>query len=114
MNEAVSHLLDGVTMQYSYAEMGTVRTVYDNGFIGFEWLAGPLQGERGDGFAYRAREVGENRFFVSWHEPELHGFVTLYIDFEAGQVHSSLIAAYASDDEQIHFATASIERVERR
>ena len=113
MKEAESHLLDGVTMQYTYSEMGTVRTVYENGFISFEWLAGPLSGETGGGFVYRALELGENRYFVNWHEPELPGFVTLYIDFESGQVHSSLIAAYASNEEQIHFDTASIESVER-
>ena len=90
-------------MQYTYSEMGTVRVSYDRGCIGFEWVAGPLQGETGDGFTYRARKVGENRNFVNWHEPELPGFVTLYIDFEAGHVSSSVLAAYASDDEQIHF-----------
>ena len=112
MNEAASHLLDGITMQYTYAEMGTVRTVYDNGFISFEWLSGPLQGETGVGFVYRAREVGENRCFVNWHEPELPGFVTLYVDFEMGQVYSSLIASYASTKEQVYFDIALIENVE--
>ena len=113
MNEAVSHLLDGVTMQYTYTEMGTVRTVYEKGFISFEWLAGPLKGGCGGGFVYRARQLDDNRFFVNWHEPALPGFVTLYIDFEAGQVHSSLIAAYATDDEEIHFDYAAIDHVER-
>ena len=111
MSNPVSHLLDGTTMQYTYSEMGTVRVSYENGCIGFEWIAGPLQGETGDGFTYRAREIGENRYFVNWHEPELPGFVTLYIDFEVGQVHSSVLAAYGSDDEQIHFDTASIDKV---
>ena len=113
MKERESHLLDGVSMRYTYAEMGTVRTAYNDGLISFEWLAGPLAGESGGGFVYRARELGDNRYFVNWHEPELPGFVTLYIDFESGEVHSSLIAAYASDEEQIHFDTASIESVER-
>ncbi len=103
MSKPVSHLLDGTIMQYTYSEMGTVRVSYENGCIGFEWIAGPLQGGTGDGFTYRAREIGENRYFVNWHEPELPGFVNLYIDFEAGHVHSSVLAAYASDNEQIHF-----------
>ncbi len=113
MKEVFSHLLDGTTMQYTYNEMGTVRTRYGDGCIEFEWIAGPMQGQTGGGFAYRAREVGSNRFLVSWHEPELPGFVTLYIDFDAGEVHSSLIAAYGSEDEQIHFDTASIDHAER-
>lgn len=113
MNGEVSHLLDGTSMQYTYSEMGTVRTSYTDGRISFEWLKGPLQGQTGDGFIYRSREVGENQFLVNWHEPDLPGFVTLFIDFKAGQVHSSLIAAYGSDEEQIHFDSASIDAVER-
>ena len=100
-------------MQYTYQEMGTVRTNYTDGRIGFEWIAGPLSGESGGGFAYRARQVGNQQFFVSWHEPEMPGFVTLLVDFEFGHVHSSLIAAYGSDEEQIHFDTAVIDSVQR-
>ncbi len=114
MNKLHSHLLDGVSMRYSYSEMGTVQVTYRDGLIGFEWLAGPLQGATGEGFAYRAREIGDNRYFVSWHEPELPGFVTLCIDFDAGRVHSSVLAAYATEDEDIHFDTATIEQVEGR
>ena len=106
-------MLDGTTMQYTYDEMGTVRTVYENGLISFEWLSGPLEGGVGEGFVYRAREIGQRRYLVNWHEPELPGFVTLYIDFDALEVHSSLIAAYGTDDEQIHFDTVKIDSVER-
>lgn len=113
MNERLSHLLDGTTMQYTYDEMGTVRTVYDDGLISFRWLAGPLAGEAGGGFVYRAREIGEHRFLVNWHEPELPGFVTLAIDFDSSEVHSSLIAFYGTDNEQIHFDTARIDSVQR-
>ena len=110
----MANLLDGTLLEYTYSEMGTVRASYDNGYISFEWLAGPMSGQTGEGFPYRARKVGADQFFVNWHEPELPGFVTLYVDFEAGRVHSSLIAGYGSEDEQIHFDTASIDRVERR
>jgi hypothetical protein len=37
--------------------------------------------------------------------------VTLYIDFRAEIVHSSVLAAYATDDEQVLFHSASIDRV---
>ena len=113
MNTETPGLLDGTVMQYTYTEMGTVRTSYDEGRVSFEWLSGPMEGNAGGGFFYRAREVGENRFFINWHEPELPGFATLYIDFEAGNVYSSLIAAYATDQEQIHFDAATIESVAR-
>ena len=108
----MTDMLDGITMQYTYREMGTVRVSYEKGCISFEWIKGPLQGETGKGFTYRAREVGDRQYFVNWHEPELPGFVTLYLDFQTSRVHSSLLAAYGTDDEQIHFDTASIDSVE--
>ena len=114
MDEPLPHSLDGTRMVYTYPEMGTVRVSFDGGRVSFDWTAGPLEGEAGEGFAYRARELGDDRFFVNWHEPEAHGFVTLYIDFEAGLVHSSVLAAYATDDEQALFHSASIDRVESR
>ena len=113
MAKVVTNILDGTKMQYTYSEMGTVRTSYADGLISFEWLAGPLAGESGEGFAYHAREVGEGRYFVSWHEPEVPGFVTLYIDFEAAQVYSSVLAAYSTADESIHFDIATIESASR-
>ena len=41
-------ILDATSMQYSYDEMGSVRVSYQNGCIGFEWVAGPLKGEMGE------------------------------------------------------------------
>jgi len=101
-------------MVYTYNELGTVRVSYDNGCVSFEWIAGALEGEAGKDFAYRARTVGDEQFFVNWHEPDVPGFVTLFIDFEARRVHSSVLAAYASAEEQILFHSASIDRVDSR
>ena len=113
MNQLTTGILDGVIMQYTYQEMGTVRVTYDRGCIGFVWTDGPIKGEAGEGFVYRAREVGADQYFVNWHEPEMPGFVTLYIDFPGGRVHSSVLGAYGTDDEQIHFDTATINQLER-
>jgi len=109
----VTGILDGTLMVYTYPEMGTVSVSYRHGIVSFEWTDGPLKGEVGKNFAYRARKVGEDQFFVNWHEPEAHGFVTLHIDFQAGHVHSSVLAAYATDEEQVLFHRASIGSVER-
>ena len=106
-------ILDGTLMAYTYPEMGTVRVSYRGGRVSFEWIDGPLKGEVGEGFSYRARQVGADQFFVNWHELEAHGFVTLHIDFQAGHVHSSVLAAYATDEEQVLFHRASIGNVER-
>ncbi len=105
-------MLDGTVMVYTYPEMGTVRVSYEGGTVGFEWLAGPLKGQAGEGFAYRARRVGGDRFFVNWHEPEARGFVTLHVDFEAGRVCSSVLVGYATNEEQVLFHEATIDRVE--
>ena len=112
LGTTLTDALDGILMVYTYPEMGTVRVSFENGLVSFVWIAGPLEGEAGEDFAYRARKVGDHQFFVNWHEPEAHGFVTLYIDFESGHVHSSVLAAYATDDEQALFHSASIESVE--
>jgi hypothetical protein len=112
MGEEVTGILDGTVMVYTYPEMGTVRVTFDSGTVSFEWIAGPLEGEAGAGFAYHARKVGDDQFFVQWHEADAHGFVTLYVDFEAERVCSSVLAAYATDDEQVLFHAASIDRVE--
>ena len=112
MDLALTDVLDGTLMVYTYPEMGTVRVSFDSGSVSFEWIAGPLKGEAGENFPYRARKAGDDQFFVNWHEPDARGFVTLYIDFKAEQVCSSVLAAYATDDEQVFFHSASIDRVE--
>lgn len=113
MDEAATGILDGTSMVYTYPEMGTVSVSYRNGSVSFEWIAGPLEGEAGQDFAYRARKLGDGRFFVNWHEPDAHGFVTLHIDLQTNRVHSSVLAAYATNEERILFHRASIDRVER-
>ena len=63
-------------------------------------------------FAYRARKVGDDQYFVNWHEPAAGGFVTLFVDFPAERVCSSVLAGYATDDEQVFFHSAVVDRVE--
>ena len=112
VDHSVTDTLDGTRMVYTYPEMGTVRVSFAGGGVSFEWLAGPLAGESGSDFAYRARKVGDDQFFVNWHEPDAHGFVTLHINFQEERVCSSVLAAYGTDDEQVFFHSAVIDRVE--
>ena len=112
MDDATTDALDGTRMVYTYDEMGTVRVVFDGGRVSFEWLAGPLEGQAGSDFAYRARKVGDDQYFVNWHEPAAGGFVTLFVDFPAERVCSSVLAGYATDDEQVFFHSAVVDRVE--
>ena len=112
MGEGLTKALDGKRLNYTYPEMGTVVVEMNAGKLGFEWIDGPLKGESAEGFDYLARQVGEGQFFVNWHEPETRGFVTLYLDLNQNFACSSVLAAYATDDEQVLFHSASINSVE--
>ena len=111
MGHTLTDALDGKRLKYSYEEMGTVIAQLDGGKLGFEWIDGPLKGQSGQGFDYRARQLGEKQFFVNWHEPEARGFVTLYLDLKSGFACSSVLAGYATEDEQALFHSASINSV---
>jgi hypothetical protein len=112
MSDELTDKLDGTRMVYTYPEMGTVRVSFADGSVSFEWIAGALEGESGTDFPYRARKVGDDQFFVNWHEPDTRGFVTLLINFQAQRVCSSVLAAYATDGEQVLFHGAAIDCVE--
>tara|TARA_A100001037_G_C14647027_1_gene412744 strand:+ start:75 stop:428 length:354 start_codon:yes stop_codon:yes gene_type:complete len=112
IDDSLTDSLDGTRMVYTYPEMGTVRVSFAGGSVSFEWLAGLLEGQSGSDFPYRARKVGDDQFFVNWHELEAHGFVTLHVDFQAERVRSSVLAAYATGNEQVFLHSAAIDRVE--
>jgi hypothetical protein len=112
MADLTDHL-DGTLLEYTYDALGTVRVTFKTVRVGFEWLAGPLQGEKGEGFEYRALRLGDQQFFVNWHEPDVPGFVTIVYDLANGTACSSVLAAYGTEAEQRFFETATINRVER-
>ena len=112
MGNTLTDALDGKRLNYTYDEMGTVIVQLDAGKLGFEWIDGPLKGQSGQGFDYLARQLGEAQFFVSWHEPEARGFVTLYLDLKNRFACSSVLAGYATENEQALFHSASINSVD--
>lgn len=112
MSHELTNALDGKRLNYTYAEMGTVVVQLSDGKLGFEWVDGPLQGQSGRDFAYHAREVGDEQYFVSWHEPKARGFVTLYLDLKNDFACSSVLAGYATEEEQSLFHSASVNSVE--
>ena len=113
MGDQLTNALDGTRLNYTYSEMGAVNVQMSAGKLGFEWIDGPLKGQSGQGFDYRAREVGEGQYFVNLHELETRAFVTLYFDLNKGFACSSVLAAYATDAEQVLFHSASINSVEQ-
>ncbi len=106
--------LDGTLLEYTYEELGTVQVIFKSGRIAFEWIAGPLKGEKGENFEYRSKRLADQQFFVNWHEPDARGFVTVVYDLNKGTVCSSVLAAYGTENEQRLFETATIHRVEHR
>jgi len=109
----LSKALNGTQLEYTYAEMGTVVVRFVNDRISFEWIDGLLKGQAGNDFPYHARKVGDQQYFLNWHEPEERGFVTLFVDLKTDFVCSSVLAAYATDDQQALFHCATINRVEK-
>ena len=105
--------LDNTLIEYTYDELGTVRVIFKDGRVGFEWLAGPFQGEKGGDFEYRAMKLADQQFFVNWHEPDLPGFVTIVYDLGQHTACSSVLAAYGTESEQRHFEAARINRIQR-
>ena len=105
--------LDGTVLEYTYEELGRARATFQGGQVAFEWLEGPLEGERGEGYEYRFQKLGDQQFFVNWHEPEHPGLVTLVYDFGQRTVASSVLAFYGTENEQRLFETATIHTVER-
>jgi hypothetical protein len=112
VGDQLTNALDGKRLNYTYPEMGTVVLQLQDGKLGFDWIDGPLVGQSASGFEYRARQVGDSRYFVNWHEPETRGFVTLFLDLPANFACSSVLAGYATDSEQVLFHSASINSVE--
>ena len=110
--ETHNHELDGVELEYTYAELGTVVVRFYEGLVQFEWLDGPLSGESGSDFPYRVKQLSDHQFLANWHEPEARGFVTLFIDLAEGRVYSSVLASYDTSEEQVWLHEATLKRSE--
>jgi hypothetical protein len=109
-NKTPCHVLDGAIFEYTYAELGTVVVEFYDGLVKFQWIAGALQGEAGEGFAYLAKQISASHYLANWHEPEARAFVTLFIDLQENRVHSSVLAAYTTEDEQVWLHEAVLKR----
>ena len=87
--EVQSHLLDGTEIEYVYPDEGTVVVTFYDGFVRFNWIAGPFTGANGSGFIYRARKTGHEEYLVNWQESDSHDFVTLLANFDTKKVYGS-------------------------
>ena len=110
--ETENHELYGAEFEYAYAELGTVIVNFYDGLVKFNWIDGPLAGESGSDFPYRVKQLSDDQFLANWHEPKARGFVTLFIDLAERRVYSSVLASYATPEEQVWLHEATLKRSE--
>ena len=106
-------LLDGTELEYRYSDGGAVVLTFYDGLLRFRWIAGPSAGATGEDFPYRARMIADNVYVINWHMTDAKNFVTLIVNLQSNSLYSSALMGYESDQEQILFDEATIERVER-
>ena len=111
--EASPQLLDGMELEYTYTDGGTVILNFYDGKLKYRWTAGPFAGtEEGDRI-YKSRRIGDELYLVNWHDTDNLNFVTLVVNLQQNVLHSSAVIGYGTDQEVTLFDTAVIERVDR-
>ncbi len=104
-----AHLLDGRSLQYSYENGWGIHFEFYSGHLKYTWTAGPRKGHAEIDLPYQSRKIGEATYLVNWHEPTKPDFVTLVLNFKDHAVYSSVITAYGTEKEAIHFDSGTIE-----
>ena len=104
--------LDGKSVTYAYPELGTVRLDFSEGFVQFNWLNGPNAGDKGQGFPYQVKKVGEKAYFLKWtgkkDASSPTSMVTVFLNLNAGEVHASALINPGTDAELILWDSATI------
>lgn len=111
--DADPHALDGTELEYTYTDGGTVVLNFYDGLVKFRWVAGPNEGQSGEGFPYRAKLIGNDRYMVIWQMVEARNYMTMVVDLGQRALFTSGLLSYGTDDEAILFEQATIHRVER-
>lgn len=112
--EATPQLLDGMEIEYTYADGGTVVASFDSGRLSYRWTAGPFAGTAVADRIYQSRQIGEAVYMVSWHDAENRNFATLVFDFEQDREYGSALVGYGTDQSVFLFDEAVIQRVTGR
>ena len=107
------HLLDGIGFNYFYQNGSGIQIAFYNGMVQYEWIAGPRTGNRGEDIPYDSRQLGDDLFLVSWHEPEKPDYLSLVINLENNVIYSSAILRYGTENELVVFQGGIIEHVTR-
>ena len=107
------HALDGMELEYTYTDGGSVVLTFYDGLLKFLWTAGPNEGAAGEGFEYSAKMIGDERYMVMWRMEEANNFLTMVIDLESRALFTSALMGYETDQEGTLFDEAEIQRVDR-
>ena len=106
--------LDGSEFQYTYEDGSEVVLTFYDGLVKFEFLQGPLAGEKDQDLPYRSRVIDEKVYFIDWHNKAVGSFVTLHIDVPRSRLFGSALIWYNSDKPIELFDAAVITRADLR
>ena len=109
--EASLQLLDGMELEYTYTDGGTVVLTFYDDKLRYRWTTGPFAGTEVADRVYQSREIGDELYLVNWHDTEHSNFVTLVIDLQQNVVYDAALVGYGTDQELPLFDSAVIQRV---
>ncbi|MBC8769861.1 hypothetical protein H4O18_17815 [Arenibacter sp. BSSL-BM3] len=94
------HFLDGYSLNFQYQDGTAIHMEFYNGKAKYEWVAGPAKGNGNKDILYRSRKIGNNLYWINWHEIDKKDYLTLVFDFDKMLVHSSIIVGYENKPER--------------
>ena len=109
--EPTPQLLDGMEIEYTYEDGGTVEANFEDGRLSYRWTSGPFAGTAVADRIYRSRQIGDELYLVSWHDSENLNFATLVFDLRANLEYGSALIGYGTDQATVLFDEAVIQRV---
>ncbi|RLA52516.1 MAG: hypothetical protein DRR42_07365 [Gammaproteobacteria bacterium] len=97
-NHTLTTALEGNSYEYTYTSGHRYQLRFIDGQAHYQLMAGAEDLSSG-AYPYVARVVGPNRYFVQWWAADVKIYVTLLIDEQAREIHSSWNSVSALDFE---------------
>jgi hypothetical protein len=108
--EQPEQLLDGKTIDYTYAGGWRFRVRFYDGLAAYEFLGeggGDVSNRNAD-IPYQSRLLREDLYHVVWHETDIGDLVSLVIDVANKKIHSAALLGYRGEDSNLHFESGVI------
>lgn len=106
-------LLDGMSFMYQYQSSAAIAISFSEGELTYQWIEGRNAGKPAKTYPYISRKLGDDMYYVNWHEADLGNFITLVFNFNTNTCASSVIVRYGSDAPITAFEGGIIEQVRR-